>query len=104
VLRQLQARDVLKQVFTLYRGEIVDKAYHQLRTTDHVSRFRPSVLEALVQLSSEQQVLQIAQSLRASGLAPSVEAACWARSARFATSSSSWIGCCPGWRTSALRS
>jgi hypothetical protein len=26
VLRQLQARDVLEQVFTLYRGEIVDKA------------------------------------------------------------------------------
>lgn len=75
VLRQLQARDVLEQVFTLYRGEIVDKAYHQLRTTDHVSRFRPGVLEALALLSSEQQVLQIAQSLRASGLAPSVEAA-----------------------------
>jgi hypothetical protein len=75
VLRQLQARDVLEQVFTLYRGEIVDKAYHQLRTTDHVSRFRPGVLEALTQLSSEQQVLQVAQSLRASGLAPSVEAA-----------------------------
>lgn len=75
VLRQLQARDVLEQVFTLYRGEIMDKAYHQLRTTDHVSRFRPGVLAALAQLSSESQVLQIAQSLRASGLAPSVEAA-----------------------------
>jgi hypothetical protein len=75
VLRQLQARDVLEQVFTLYRGEIVDRAYHQLRTTDHVSRFRPGVLEALAQLSSEQQVLQIAQSLRAGGMAPSVEAA-----------------------------
>lgn len=75
VLRQLEARDVLAQIFTLYRGEIMDKAYHQLRTTDHVSRFRPGVLEALTQLSSEQQVLQIAQSLRASGLAPTVEAA-----------------------------
>lgn len=75
VLRQLQARDVLEQIFTLYRSEIVDKAYHQLRTTDHVSRFRPGVLEALAQLSSEQQVIQIAQGLRASGMAPSVEAA-----------------------------
>ena len=75
VLRQLQARDVLAQVFTLYRGEIVDKAYHQLRTTDHVSRFRPGVLDALQQLSGEQQMAQIAQSLRASGLAPSIEAA-----------------------------
>lgn len=75
VLRQLQARDVLEQIFTLYRGEIVDKAYHQLRTTDHVSRFRPGVLEALAHLSSEAQVMQIAQSLRASGMAPSLEAA-----------------------------
>jgi hypothetical protein len=75
VLRQLQARDVLERVFTLYRSEIVDKAYHQLRTTDHVSRFRPGVLDALAQLSSEQQVLQIAQRLRANNMAPSVEAA-----------------------------
>ena len=75
VLRQLQARDVLERVFTLYRDEIVDKAYHQLRTTDHVSRFRPGVLDALAQLSSEQQVLQIAQRLRANNMAPSVEAA-----------------------------
>jgi len=75
VLRQLQARDVLERVFTLYRSEILDKAYHQLRTTDHVSRFRPGVLDALAQLSSEQQVLQIAQRLRANNMAPSVEAA-----------------------------
>ncbi|NNJ12309.1 hypothetical protein EKD04_018445 [Chloroflexales bacterium ZM16-3] len=75
VLRQLEARDVLQQVFTLYRGEIVDKAYHQLRTTDHVSRFRPGVLDALTQLSTEPQVMQIAQGLRASGMVPSIEAA-----------------------------
>src|SRR5690606_5043334 len=55
--------------------EIVDKAYHQLRTTDHVSRFRPGVLEALTQLSSDEQVMQIAQLLRANGMAPTVEAA-----------------------------
>ncbi|PDW03329.1 Wadjet anti-phage system protein JetA family protein [Candidatus Viridilinea mediisalina] len=75
VLRQLQARDVLAQIFLHYRGEIMDKAYHQLRTTDHVSRFRPGVIEALALLSNEQQVVQIAQSLRASGFAPTVEAA-----------------------------
>ncbi len=75
VLRQLQARDVLEQVFTLYRNEIVDKAYHQLRTTDHVSRFRPGVIDALAQLSGEQQVQKIAQQLRTAGMAPTVEAA-----------------------------
>jgi|HigsolmetaAR201D_1030396.scaffolds.fasta_scaffold08228_3 hypothetical protein len=75
VLQQFQTRDILKQTFTQYRDEIVDKAYHQLRTTDHVSRFRPGVLEALTQLSSDEQVMQIAQLLRANGMAPTVEAA-----------------------------
>ncbi|NTU81798.1 MAG: hypothetical protein HGA45_20885 [Chloroflexales bacterium] len=67
VLRQLSARDVLAQVFTTYRSDVVDRAYHQLRTTDHVSRFRPGVLEALAQLSSGAQVEEIARLLRATG-------------------------------------
>lgn len=75
VLRQLSARDVLAQVFTTYRSDVVDRAYHQLRTTDHVSRFRPGVLEALAQLSSGAQVEEIARLLRASGGDATVEAA-----------------------------
>ncbi|MBX0328594.1 hypothetical protein K2Z83_12990 [Oscillochloris sp. ZM17-4] len=67
VLHQLSARDVLSQVFTTYRSDVVDRAYHQLRTTDHVSRFRPGVLEALTQLSGSSQVDEIARLLRASG-------------------------------------
>lgn len=75
VLRQLSARDVLAQVFTTYRSDVVDRAYHQLRTTDHVSRFRPGVLEALAQLSSGPQIEEIARLLRASDADPSIEAA-----------------------------
>lgn len=74
-LRQLQARDVLEQFFTNYRREIVDKAYHQLRTTDHVSRFRPGVVDALKFLSREEQVEEIAERLRGSGETTSIEAA-----------------------------
>lgn len=74
-LRQLQARDVLEQFFTTYRREIVDKAYHQLRTTDHVSRFRPGVIDALKLLGREDQIEEIAERLRASGEAGSIEAA-----------------------------
>ncbi len=67
VLRQFSTADVLAQVFTTYRSDVVDRAYHQLRTTDHVSRFRPGVLEALAQLSSSTQVDEAARLLRESG-------------------------------------
>ncbi len=75
VLQQLSARDVLAQVFTTYRSEIVDRAYHQLRTTDHVSRFRPGVVQALAELRNDTQIAAMAQRLRASGEATSVELA-----------------------------
>lgn len=74
VLHQLSARDVLTQVFTTYRSDVVDRAYHQLRTTDHVSRFRPGVLEALTQLSGNKQLDEIAQLLRAAGGDATVDA------------------------------
>ncbi len=67
VLRQLSAADVLAQVFTTYRSDVVDRAYHQLRTTDHVSRFRPGVLVALAQLSHSAQIDEVTRLLRVSG-------------------------------------
>lgn len=77
VLEQLQARDVLQQVFTSYRDQIVDSAYHQLRTTDHVSRFRPGILDALGNLGDPQQLERLAQQMRLRGEVESTdEAAC----------------------------
>lgn len=73
LLQQYTARDVLAQVFTSYRNDVVDRAYHQLRTTDHVSRFRPGVLEALAQLSSTAQVEAIARMLRSADRDGSLE-------------------------------
>jgi hypothetical protein len=75
VLRRLQASEILQQFFTDYRQEIVDRAYHQLRTTDHVSRFRPATLAALAQLSRNEKLLPIAHRLRDGGEAESVESA-----------------------------
>jgi hypothetical protein len=73
VLRQLQAGDILQQFFTRYRDEIVDRAYHQLRTTDHVSRFRLQVLEALTQLEREEKLRPAARRMRTGGEAESFE-------------------------------
>lgn len=75
VLEQLEARDVLEQIFTLYRDQIVDHAYHQLRTTDHVSRFRPGILDALASISDANQIEQLARQMRLRGEAESTEEA-----------------------------
>jgi hypothetical protein len=75
VLEQLQARDVLEQVFTRYRDQIVDSAYHQLRTTDHVSRFRPGILAALASLDNAEQIERLAQQMRLRGEVESTEEA-----------------------------
>jgi hypothetical protein len=75
VLRQMEAGEILEQFFTGYRQEIVDRAYHQLRTTDHVARFRLSALEALAKLEREEKLLAAAHRLRAGREAESVESA-----------------------------
>jgi hypothetical protein len=75
VLEQLQARDVLAQVFTSYRDQIVDSAYHQLRTTDHVSRFRPGILDALASIDDIEQIERLAQQMRLRGEVESTDEA-----------------------------
>lgn len=75
VLEQLQARAVLEQIFTHYRDQIVDSAYHQLRTTDHVSRFRPGILDALKTLADEAQIETLAGQMRMRGEVNSIEEA-----------------------------
>ncbi len=64
ILEQKGARAVLEQLLFRYREEIVDRAYHQLRTTDHVSRFRLAVLDSSRQLESDLVLEPAAQRLK----------------------------------------
>lgn len=75
LVQQSEARAVLEQLFFNYRNEIVDRVYHQLRTTDHISRFRPGVIQALKQIEVDGHVDTIAQRLFQSQDAPTIEAA-----------------------------
>ncbi|HEY0734840.1 MAG TPA: Wadjet anti-phage system protein JetA family protein [Herpetosiphonaceae bacterium] len=75
LVQQSEARAVLEQLFFNYRDEIVDRVYHQLRTTDHISRFRPGVIQALKQIEAEGHIDTIAQRLFQSQDAPTIEAA-----------------------------
>lgn len=47
VLASSDPNEILKALFSSYRAEVMDRAYHQLKTTDHISRFRPAIIEAL---------------------------------------------------------
>lgn len=53
ILQRESTAEVLRHFLTGYREEVIDKAYHQLRTTDHVSRFRPAMLSAFERLLEE---------------------------------------------------
>jgi len=75
ILAQSQARDVLEQLFLRYREEIVDRAYHQLRTTDHISRFRPGVLSSVTQLAAPDILDPASQRLRQLGDAATIDLA-----------------------------
>lgn len=75
LVQQSEARAVLEQLFFNYRDEIVDRVYHQLRTTDHISRFRPGVIQALKQIEADGHVDTMAQRLFQSQDAPTIEAA-----------------------------
>jgi|GEM_PF-774969 len=55
VLNQASLRDILEQTFTSRLHQVTRRAYHELRTTDHVSRFRPGINEALAALSTKYQ-------------------------------------------------
>ena len=50
VLKQNSPREILDQTFNVYFHEVTSRTYHELRTTDHVSRFRPGIYAAISEL------------------------------------------------------
>lgn len=61
VLRQVSPHDVLEQTFGSYLREATRRTYHELRTTDHVSRFRPNIHAALAMLDTHDYLSSIGQ-------------------------------------------
>lgn len=47
LLQQKRPQDVLSVHFLEYQGEVLNRSYHQLKTTDHVSKYRPKILAAV---------------------------------------------------------
>ncbi len=47
LLAEPDAPSVLRRLLHRYGAEVIDSGYHKLKTTDHVSRYRPAIVEAL---------------------------------------------------------
>lgn len=75
VLEQADIRAILEQWFGKYRTEISAPAYHALRTTAHLGRYRQDTLSAIVQLLEASELETAAHQLVDRRQAPDLEAA-----------------------------
>jgi hypothetical protein len=55
--RDLTVKEIMEQ-FSDYRSEVGDKAYHRLKTSDNVSRFRPKIIERLEELETDESFIR----------------------------------------------
>ncbi|MHB9146663.1 MAG: Wadjet anti-phage system protein JetA family protein [Symbiobacteriia bacterium] len=70
LLQQKRPQDILAMHFLEYQGEILNRSYHQLKTSDHVSRYRPRILQAVgAWLRDPARVSAAAEGLRVAGQA-----------------------------------
>jgi len=75
VLEQADIRAILEQWFGKYRTEISAPAYHALRTTAHLGRYRQDTLSAIAQLLEASELETAAHQLVDRRQAPDLEAA-----------------------------
>jgi hypothetical protein len=52
--------EIMDILFNDYRANIIDKAYHRLKTSDNVSKFRPEIVEALEAYMKDEEFIKSA--------------------------------------------
>lgn len=76
VSAQTSLQDVLSHHFVEYRADIVDRSYHRLKTSDHVSRYRIRILQEVQEIRQNKERLRaLCDDAVRRQLADSVEAA-----------------------------
>ena len=76
VSAQTSLQDVLSHHFVEYRADIVDRSYHRLKTSDHVSRYRSRILQEVQEIRQNKERLRaLCDDAVRRQLADSVEAA-----------------------------
>ncbi len=75
IVAQMPPREILNQMLTQYRDEIQGRLFHYLHTTEHVSRYRPEVIDVLTQLERSGQIDEAARKLYELKEFPTLQAA-----------------------------
>ncbi len=75
ILNQMLPRDVLAEMLTEYHAAIQSSLFHYLHTTEHVSRYRPEIMEVLHEIERSRQLDDAAQKLYERREFPSAAAA-----------------------------
>lgn len=50
ITKKMSPEEILEELFGNYTQEVLDKAYHRLKTSENVSRYRPKIVEKLKEL------------------------------------------------------
>ncbi len=75
VLNQMLPRDVLDEMLTQYHAAIQSSLFHYLHTTEHISRYRPEIIEVLQKIERSEQLDDAAKKLYERKEYPSTQAA-----------------------------
>ena len=51
--------EIMKALFQDYKSNVIDKAYHRLKTSDNVSKFRPRIIERLEMLVGDSNFVEL---------------------------------------------
>ncbi|MGL4849775.1 MAG: Wadjet anti-phage system protein JetA family protein [Clostridium sp.] len=57
ITKKMTPEDILEELFGRYTQDILDKAYHRLKTSENVSRYRPRIIESLQGLLNNKEFL-----------------------------------------------
>jgi hypothetical protein len=60
ITQQKSSEEIMKLHFDGYTQEIIDKAYHRLKTSDNVSKFRPRIIERLEEIKRDKKYIEMA--------------------------------------------
>lgn len=76
VVEHKEPAEILRMHFDRYKEEIIDRNYHRLKTSDHISKYRPAIIKKINEwMGKGDWVRATAQQMVGNGLAEDMETA-----------------------------
>lgn len=58
--KQKTSEEIMKEFFGNYTSEVIDKAYHRLKTSENISRYRPKIIDKLTKNINNEEFMKSA--------------------------------------------